>query len=118
MRDDEKTITITYAISATADDIKTISEEIALEQTVEVPRSVVKERRIFDEIVGKVVSIQETSSGTGSRYLVRIAYPEVVSGFHIPQFMNLLYGNISFKPGVRVVDIDFSKEFIQKQKHV
>ncbi|HXX57989.1 MAG TPA: RuBisCO large subunit C-terminal-like domain-containing protein [Thermodesulfovibrionales bacterium] len=110
---DDKRITVTYVITAPSHDIEKVSEEIALEQTVEVPRSVVREERIFDEIVGKVISIEKTGSGDISRYLVRIAYPEIVTGFQVPQFMNLLYGNISFKPGIKITGINFSKDFVR-----
>ncbi|MBF0559314.1 MAG: ribulose 1,5-bisphosphate carboxylase large subunit [Nitrospirae bacterium] len=109
----DKSITITYAITCPREDIGTISENIALEQTVEVPAAVIRDARIFKDIVGKVLGIDEAGGPAGERFNVRIAYSAIVSNFEIPQFLNLLYGNISFKPGIKVIDIEFSDEFIQ-----
>lgn len=109
---DDKTITITYLIASASEDIDKISEAIALEQTVEVPREVIKDDRLFEEIVGKVISTQEAKGRAGNRFVVEIAYPAIVANNEIPQFLNLLYGNISFKPGVKVIDIDFPEGFL------
>lgn len=107
---DDKTITVSYSVSCSPGEIEEIAEGIALEQTVEMPKAAIRDRRILEEIVGKVISISETDDDR--RYLVRIAYPDVVTGFQIPQFFNFLFGNISFRPGIRVADIDFSEGFI------
>lgn len=108
----DNAITITYAINCSRRDVGNICENIALEQTVEVPAAVIKDERIFKDIVGKVTEIEEAPGSEGGRFIARIAYPEVTSNFEIPQFLNLLYGNISFKPGIRVIDVDFSDEFL------
>ncbi|HET6514806.1 MAG TPA: RuBisCO large subunit C-terminal-like domain-containing protein [Thermodesulfovibrionales bacterium] len=109
----EKVITITYAITSSSGEIGKIAEEIALEQTVEVPAEVIGDDRVREEIVGKVVSIHRTDSETEERCIVEIAYPVIVSNYEIPQFLNLLYGNISFKRGIRIVDMHFPPEFIR-----
>lgn len=108
----DKSITITYAITCSRGDIGNICENIALEQTVEVPAAVIRDNRIFKDVVGTVIGIEEARGCAGERFNVKIAYPARVSNFEIPQFLNLLYGNISFKPGIRVIDVDFSEDFL------
>jgi ribulose-bisphosphate carboxylase large chain len=110
--DKEKAITITYSITSHPGDIEDLSEKIAFEQTVEMPGTAIRDDRILTEIVGKVISINETDDKTGERFVVKIEYPELVSNYEIPQLLNLLYGNISFKPGVRVIDVNFSGGFL------
>jgi ribulose-bisphosphate carboxylase large chain len=111
-----KSITITYSITSSAGDIGNISEKIALEQTVEMPGEAIRDDRILKDIVGKVISINEADGKAGERFIVKIAYPALVSNYEIPQFLNLLYGNISFKPGIRVVDVDFDEGFLSSFK--
>jgi ribulose-bisphosphate carboxylase large chain len=105
--------TITYCIVSAPGDIDRIAGEIAREQTVEMPKEAIRDRRILTEIVGKVISVQETGGEEKDRFIVQIAYPAVASNFEIPQFLNLLYGNISFKPGIRITDIDFPERFLR-----
>lgn len=124
----KKKITVTYLITASSQDIKRIAEEIAFEQTVELPKVCIKDKRILDQIVGKVIFIGENAGNVKDRFtpleslsrkagfltgfIVKIEYPEITSGFEITQFINLLYGNISFKPNIKIIDIDFSRDFL------
>lgn len=103
-------ITVTYSVNCPGKEIRSVCENIALEQTVEVPATVIKDARIFKEIVGTVAAIDEAGP---DRFIAKIKYPAAVSNFEMPQFLNLLYGNISFKPGIRVLDVDFSSEFLR-----
>jgi ribulose-bisphosphate carboxylase large chain len=109
---DDKSISVSYLITSPPGEIEGIAEDIALEQTVEVPKSVVKDPRTTKEIVGKVTSIGKINDDVGDRFAVTIDYPQIVANFEIPQFLNLLYGNISFKQDIQIVHIDFPKEFI------
>ncbi|HAM50023.1 MAG TPA: ribulose 1,5-bisphosphate carboxylase large subunit [Nitrospiraceae bacterium] len=109
---DGKSISVIYLIASAPGAIEAIAEDIALEQTVEVPKSVLRDPWITRDIVGRVTSIRKTDGQVGDCFVVTIDYPARVSNFEIPQFLNLLYGNISFKPGIKIIDIDFPKEFV------
>ncbi len=100
-------ISVTYMISHA--NPEKIAGEIALEQTVEMPRAAVSNEQILSEITGRVISIEKHE---GSGCIANISYPASVSNFEIPQFLNLLYGNISFKPGIRIVGLDLPEEFL------
>ncbi len=108
----DKSITITYSITCSQRDVGNICEKMALEQTVELPGAAIRDDRILKDIAGKVISIHEAESKGTERFIVKMAYPVSVSNYEIPQFLNLLYGNISFKPGVKVIDVDFAEGFL------
>ncbi len=95
----------TYHILAPAGEASRIAREIALEQTVEVPESLVTDERIRREVVGQVEAV-EPLPGEAGRFAVRIAYNGDLASGQLPQLLNLLYGNISIKPGIRLVDFD------------
>ncbi len=78
------------------------AREIALEQTVEIPRDVVPKGNIEDTILGHVQSVSEQASG---RYLARIAYHPDTVGDSLPQILNVIFGNSSLQQGIKVVGL-------------
>jgi len=77
------------------------SENIALEQTAELPYSAIPhDSRPYVGVVsglGKVNSL---------RYEAKIHYSKNLAAGDPLQFLNVIYGNVSIKPGIRIVDID------------
>nr|UOH28349.1 RuBisCO [Candidatus Magnetoovum sp.] len=107
------TIDITYEITIRADeDIRTICREIALEQTVELPDELVQSAFIRKSIIGKVQSINQVNEKP-HLYSVIIAYNPEISGHNIPQLLNLLYGNISLKNNIKIVNVAFPDSFLE-----
>ncbi len=82
-----------------ADDL---ARRIALEQTVELPDGCYPEH-IEREMVGRVESVEPVADG---RARVSIAYPAATVAGEVPQLLNLLLGNVSFFPGVELVDVE------------
>ena len=82
---------------------------MALEQTVEVPPELVS-RRIAKSIVGRVRSI--VPGEKGGLHKVVIGYRVELANRQLPQLLNLIYGNISIKNNIRVLDIEFPPEFL------
>lgn len=103
-------ITVTYLIDSK--DAEKTAAQIALEQTIEMPAAAVRDQRILAEITGKVVSVEKADGG----FIAKISYPAAVSNFEVPQFLNLLFGNISFKPGIRIVGMELPEEFLHSFK--
>lgn len=101
---------ITYLIHSDAAD--EVIEAIRVEQTIEFPYKLVP-KRIQDEIVGKVESIEEISK---IKTKVSISYNDGIAGGELTQFLNLLFGNISLFQGVQIVDIKFPESFLNKLK--
>jgi len=85
---------------------ETIQEKalgIALEQSVELPSSVL-DAWILNNTAGKVESIKETGEKT---YLVECSYAVSTIDGDLTQFLNVLLGNISLKPGIQVINVDW-----------
>lgn len=76
---------------------------IALEQTVELGLECI-DADIRHRIVGRVEELAPLADG---RYRARISYPLAAIGNELTQALNLLFGNISLKQGIQIIDIDW-----------
>lgn len=79
------------------------ADDIALEQTVEVPRDVVPAGYIEDVILGRV---EEVTGEVGGTFLARISYSPDTVGHELPQLLNVIFGNSSIQKGLKVVGFD------------
>lgn len=101
----EKPLRVTYEITcAPGEDPVRVARAIALEQTVEVGEDLVRDPWIADSIVGQVSDLD--ALGEPGRFRVSIGYNPEIVGRGLPQFLNVLYGNISIKSGIRVVGVE------------
>ncbi|GMB82558.1 5-methylthioribulose-1-phosphate isomerase [Shinella zoogloeoides] len=100
--------TVTYFVRA-ADEAEARARalDIALEQTVEIPRSVVPKGYVEDEILGRLENLHKDPEGRQG-FLATISYSEDDVGGDFLQFLNIVFGNSSIKPGLRVEDIGLS----------
>jgi ribulose-bisphosphate carboxylase large chain len=81
------------------DDARQVAAFICVEQTIEFPHELVPPGALHDLMVGQV----ETFTPQGdSRFGVVISYASEAAGMELPQFLNVVFGNVSFTPGVRV----------------
>lgn len=98
---------VTYRIFAASEaEARQRAEAIALEQTVEVPRDVVPEGYIADEILGRIEEIGRESEAT---FRAVVSYSPDSAGFEITQFFNVIFGNSSIQRGLKVIDIALGK---------
>lgn len=95
---------VTYEIHG--HDARSVAEAIRVEQTIEFPSDLAAEW-IQDEVVGDILSITPTDSGMS---LASIAYDVRTTGYELPQFLNVLWGNVSLFKGVRVSDLQLPGE--------
>lgn len=86
------------------------AEEICVEQTIEFPPEFTSSDFIKDSIIGQIVSFIKVSD---KKYSAIISYAIEESGFNLPQLMNVIYGGISMKTGVRVNRLDFPKALLR-----
>ncbi len=97
-------LAVTYRIfAASAEEARARAEEIALEQTVEVPLDVVPEGFIADEIVGRIEEIGREAEG---RFRAVISYSPESTGSELPQLLNVMFGNSSIQKGLKVTGLD------------
>ena len=78
------------------------AKDICYEQTVEFPEDLVPDGLIRNEIVGRIENISES---TIERYKVIISYAVETTGFEMTQLLNVIFGNTSIKPGIKVEEI-------------
>ncbi len=95
----EALIHATYRIRAQPDEVERIARFIAYEQTVELPPAQVTDRRILDHIVGTVLALEAADSGC---FHARIAFNAALAAGQLSTLINLVYGNVSMYPGIRL----------------
>ena len=103
-------IYVTYKF--TGEDPKAIAEVIRAEQTIEFPFELAP-AWIQEEVVGKVEEISSTDKTT---HLITISYNPDVTGGELNQFLNVLWGNVSLFPGIKIVDLKLPELFLAKYK--
>ncbi len=87
------------------------AKDICIEQTVEYPEDLVPAGGIRDHIFGQIEAFNPLSPDV---YEVVISYADELTGGELTQFLNVMFGNISMKPGIRVVELELS-EALQAQ---
>jgi ribulose-bisphosphate carboxylase large chain len=87
-----------------AGDPREIGSAISVEQTIEFPHELAP-TWIQREVVGQITDVTESE--------VEICYnPDVVGGEFI-QFLNVLWGNVSLFPGVRIIDLSLPQSWLR-----
>jgi ribulose-bisphosphate carboxylase large chain len=79
------------------------AQDICLEQTVEIPETLVPEGLIRDHVLGRVEAFEARPNGG---YSARVSYAVEVAGADLTQLLNVVFGNISIKTGIRVERLD------------
>jgi ribulose-bisphosphate carboxylase large chain len=99
--------TVTYRV--TPDDARPIEQhakDIAIEETVEIPADCVPDSIWEAGIVGAIESITPVV-GDGTAFDVRISYRVDITNNDIPNLLNVLFGNISIRRGIKITGVDF-----------
>ncbi len=92
---------VTYWIGARdEDEARQRALDIALEQTVEIPRDAVPSGYVEDEILGKLESLRPGTDARGG-FLAEISYSEDDIGEDFLQLLNIVFGNSSIKTNIR-----------------
>lgn len=81
------------------------AREICIEQTVEFPEELLPKGGIAEGMPGRIENFSANQSGS---YDVIISYPVEAAGRELPQFLNVLYGNSSMQPGIRLEKFELS----------
>ncbi|MEW5804812.1 MAG: RuBisCO large subunit C-terminal-like domain-containing protein [bacterium] len=101
-------IQVSYLIT-TKENPEKIATEIALEQTVEMPMHLISDPYIRERIVGRILEVHE---GVRDQYRITLEYsPEILTG-SLGQLLNLVFGNISLKKGIKLVDLTLPSCFL------
>lgn len=86
------------------------ARDICLEQTVEFPADLVPHGDIRDHIVGQIEALSEIDS---RHYEANISYAIETSSLELTQLLNVIFGNSSIKPGIRVEKLDLPQALLK-----
>jgi ribulose-bisphosphate carboxylase large chain len=113
-------ISATYDVRAPAGEIDSVARALATEQSVEMPLGAITDRRVLDEVVGRVEAITELDPG---RYAVTLGLAsetvgqlrppgEPCAGALTAQLVNMLFGNASLLDDVRLVGVELPPDLL------
>lgn len=89
--------------AADATEARARVQGICLEQTVEVPETLLAHDDLREKIVGRPELLAETAPGT---YEAAISYAIETTAFEFTQFLNVIFGNTAMQQGIRVLRLD------------
>ncbi|MEA2024665.1 MAG: RuBisCO large subunit C-terminal-like domain-containing protein [Actinomycetota bacterium] len=92
----------TYEFSGSISDARERAEALCVEQTIEFPADLVPDDDIRGEIIGQIESFDEVGP---EAVRVEVGYAIETTGFELPQLLNVLFGNSSLLPGVKLVGV-------------
>ena len=115
---------VTYQVSAPDEKgARDIVDALCLEQTVELPESLVPPGTWINEhVVGKCESLRrcakqpqfEGKDEKDIRWEAVVRYADDTSGGELPQLLNVIFGNTSIKENVKVEDLELSPTLMGK----
>jgi len=100
---------IVYRIAGTEIEAYARTKDLCLEQTVEFPIELLPSGFIKDHVVGQIVDF--VADGPAS-YKATISFAVESAANELTQFLNVIFGNISIKPGYRVEEIKLPDSLI------
>jgi ribulose-bisphosphate carboxylase large chain len=101
---------VTYHLTGEDADVRKNTEDICVEQSVEFPAELIDSDEIRQHILGHVESFNRIQE---NRYKVVISYAIELSAFEITQLLNVVFGNISLKPGIQVIHLELPDNLLK-----
>lgn len=98
-----------YHLSGTREEAYARARDICLEQTVEYPEDLITRQDIREQILGQLASFEPVGS---ERFEATIEFPIEAAGQELPQLLNVLFGNISIKPGYRLARFELPESLL------
>jgi ribulose-bisphosphate carboxylase large chain len=101
---------VTYRI--TPDDARPVEQhakDICIEETVEIPEDCIPDAHWKQGLVGNTESIAPVA-GVANTFDVVISYRVDITSNTIPNLINVLFGNISMRRGIKITRIDLTPE--------
>lgn len=93
---------VAYRIRGNEKEALEKAKDICIEQTVEFLPYLIPDGMIKDSLVGKIKTLEPD----GPFYKAVISYAIETTAFEFTQFLNVIFGNSSIKPGIYVQSID------------
>jgi ribulose-bisphosphate carboxylase large chain len=103
----------TYRIYGGERDALAKAEDICIEQTVEFPAECVGEGAIRDHVFGRIESFERHDDAS---FRAKISYAVEIAAGELTQLLNVIFGNTSIKPGIRVEHLDLPSPLLNSFK--
>ncbi len=104
-------LTVVYRIRADSEaEAHARARDVCYEQTVEVPEDLPMHEDIRAQVVGRIERLGPVGPAA---FEAVISYAVEVVGPELPQLLNVVFGNVSLKPGIRVEAIEFPDGLLQ-----
>jgi len=104
---------VTYRLFGSEQEARSRAEDICIEQTVEFPADEVPEGIIRDHVFGRIESFMRHDDES---FIAVISYAVEIAAGELTQFLNVVFGNSSIKPGIRVEHLDISQSLLRNFK--
>lgn len=104
---------VTYRLFGGEEEARAKAEDICLEQTVEFPGDLVPEGIIRNHVFGRIESLQPWDTES---FKAVISYAVEIAAGELTQFLNVVFGNSSIKPGIRVEHLDLPGSLLRRFK--
>jgi ribulose-bisphosphate carboxylase large chain len=101
---------VTYRLFGNEKEACVKAEDICIEQTVEFPGDLVPEGIIRDHVFGRIESFGPWGPDS---YKAIISFAVEIAAGELTQFLNVLFGNSSIKPGIRVEHLDLPESLLR-----
>lgn len=102
---------VVYRLAAGVPDAPARARDIAVEQTVEFPEDLLPPGDIREQVVGRVEWLE--AQGDGS-FRVTVSYAVEVAGRSLADLLNVVFGNVSLKPGIRVERLELPPPLLER----
>ncbi len=100
---------VTYRLFGSEKEARARAEDICIEQTVEFPADEVPEGVIRDHVFGRIESFEQRDEDS---FQAKISYAVEIAAGELTQFLNVVFGNSSIKPGIRVEHLDLPESLL------
>jgi ribulose-bisphosphate carboxylase large chain len=101
---------VTYRLFGNEKESRAKAESICIEQTVEFPADEVPPGIIRDHVFGRIESFE---SWDAESFKAVISYAVEIAAGELTQFLNVVFGNSSIKPGIRVEHLDLPESLLR-----
>jgi ribulose-bisphosphate carboxylase large chain len=100
---------VTYRIYGSEAEARAKAEDICIEQTVEFPADEVPEGIIRDHVFGRIELFERLDQES---FKAIISYAAEIAAGELTQLLNVIFGNTSIKPGIRVEHLDLPESLL------
>ncbi|MDX2005950.1 MAG: RuBisCO large subunit C-terminal-like domain-containing protein [Meiothermus sp.] len=101
--------TAVYHLESTPADIEARAQALAVEQSIEMPPSAVRQPEILEQILARVASIEEAEPGY---FRVELQMAVETTALQVSGLMNVLFGNCSLQEDVELVGLELPPELL------